>query len=491
MAFHAQHNQVKTRESFSNAKACRESIVRIPGRVYLVTCLLAETSAKIKQTNEGIEMLKEQIQEFPSQTKEKALCLMSLGKLCAKEGRASDAEIYYTQALDALVGMQQNHEHILRILECRIGISKALIMDNRVRDQAKKFLDEAFDSADELPASEKKVSFLEEIGELYRNCREIDRAQRCFDKALKTCKEESNVGKRLPVMEFKLELRLGDLAKKDGKKPAQRSHYDRAAEALRQHKATEQVNSSTIDLFLLLAVEYKSVDESEAIKLLLETLNVSEIVYGENKSNETITKILEQLSSMYIVGFTEENTMDYLSAALKYGERQLRMEMDLHSSNPFHEHISRNLTMLSFPSLHYRVSTDIVEHLFVEFLQNDKAPTNNTTKAAAARCFTSLGIMFYILGDLGKAETLNERASRLFGEIHESVEREKLPCETSCNIMKVILQSKERLPLQRKNLGSSIMEDMFKQLQSILDEDSNILENCRNGRENVEYHQDT
>jgi tetratricopeptide (TPR) repeat protein len=492
--WHAQHNrdtkQHKAWKSVSNAKACQENIVGILGRVK-VSCLIAKTLAEIKETNKGIEMLKNEVQNLTFQAEGKALCLKSLGKLCLEQDLASDAENYYTQALKVVVDMHDNLD-IFNILECRLGVSKAIMMDKR-ESEAKKVLHQAFSLAKELPASEKKRCFLEEIGELYEKLCDIGGAQQCFDEAVRTCNEESNVDKKLPIMEFRLELKLGELAKKDGKKPAQRSHYDRAAQALRRHAASGQVDSVTVHLFLYLALEYIKEDlPSEAIQLLLETLEVSEKVYVKNSSNGMVTEILEQLSSTYFA------TQDY-QASMKYTDRLIKMEMDLHFSNPFHEHISQSLMRLVFLSFQCPVSIDTVERAY-EFLsaQKDKASTNNTAKAATAIYFTCLGILFYTLDDLEKAETLKEIASQLFSEIHESVEKEKLLCEPTCDIMKEILSSKKILPSDKKKLLDSVMKEVIadarskvfehqkihkERLQSTLVEDS---ENCSKGRENVE-----
>jgi tetratricopeptide (TPR) repeat protein len=459
MIWHAQHNQEKALKSVSNAKACQENIDEIPGRVR-VSCLLAEILTEIKETNKGIEMLKEEVQKLTSEYRkeEKFLYLTQLGKLCLEQGLASDAENYYKQALD-----MQDNEDSFDMLLCRLGISKAIMMDNRV-SEAKKVLNQAFIVAKKLPASEKKVSFLEKIGVSYTKCREIGRARQCFDEAERTCKEESNDGKKLPIREFSLALNLGMLAKKardiDSVNPefgtqAERSHYDRAAEVLRQLVATGK--NDTIPLFLLLAEMYKTIHlYSEALRILLQSLKVSEKAYGGNHSNETVTKILKQISDSY---FLKKD----LEASIKYRKLLIRMEMDLHLSNPCHEHISLNLTILAMISFGKPVGIDTVKRAY-EFLlpaQNDKTSTNNTAKAAAARCFTSLGVLLYTSGDLEKAENLNEMASQLFSEIHESDEREKLPCETTCDLMKEILSSKTSLPLQRGKLFQSVAEDMM------------------------------
>jgi tetratricopeptide (TPR) repeat protein len=506
---HAQHNQEQAWESALEGKACLRKIAGVQVRVEM-TCHLAETLVKIQKTNEGIEILEEEVQELSSQSQmnEKAWCLMKLGKLYVEQGLASDAENYYKQALEVM-DMQDNKD-IFVILECRIGISKAIIMDNRV-SEANTILDKAFISAKKLPACLAKIYFLDDMGKFCENlvqdmgkfCENfgyIRRARECFDEELRTYKELSNVAKKSPFMEVLLELKLGKLAKKacaivsvdpEIAMQAQRSHYDRAAEALRQHLATGQVESSTFKMFSKLVAEYQLVDSSEPIRLLLEILNVSERVYGKNKSNETSIKKLEEiLSYTYFMA-------DDMQAFIKYRELLISKEMDLHLSNPFHQNISLNLMMLAFCSFQYRVGIGTVEraHKFLLFAQKDKAPTKNTAKIVAATCFTCLGILFHNLGDLEKAETLIAMASQLFSEIQESVEREKLPFKTTCDIVKKILPSQTFLPSDKYSIMKEVLADfdrfrehqkLHKERQDTLAEDSKISKNCSNGRENVE-----
>jgi tetratricopeptide (TPR) repeat protein len=489
VTWHVQDNQEQAWKSVSEGKACLTKIVGVKLRVKL-TCLLAETLAKIKEKHDGKTILKEEVQKLTSQSQEKALCLMKLGKLCFEQGLASDAENYYRQPLEVMIDMQDNKD-IFDILECRIAISKAIMMDKR-ESEAKKVLDQTFIFVQKLPASLKKISFVQDMGKLYENLRDKIRVRQCFGAAITTYRELPNAVKIFPLMGVSLEQELGKWAENacaissvdpEIAMQAQRSHYDRAAEELRQHVATGQVDFSTVDKFLSLVLQYTSVDVSEMRRLLWETLKVSEIVYGKNTSNEIVTKVLELLSNTYLM--TED-----MQDAIKYRERLIRMEMDLHLPNPFHEHISLNLMWLASLSFKYPVGVDTVLRAY-EFLlsaQKDKASENSTAKAAAIRCFTSLGVLFCTLGDLEKAETLNEMANQLFSKIHESVEREKLLCKTTCDIMKEILPSKKILPSDRKKLSESIRKAFAAlSLQDTFAEDLNTLENCSNGRKNVKF----
>ena len=480
--WYVQQNQEKAWKFILEGKACLRNIVGTKVRVKM-TCLLVEIIAEFKKPNEGIKILKEEVQKLTSQseTREKAPCLMQLGQLCFKQSLASDAENYYKQALEVLVDMRDN-EDIFNFLECSIGISKAIMMDNNRVSEAKIILNLAFISVEKLPASLEKLSFVWNMGKLYENLRDIICARHCFDEAFRTYKELSNTTGILPLMGSFLAQELGNCAKNacaigsvdpEIAMQAQRTHYDRAVEELRQHVATGQVDWFVVKTFLTLALKYMSIDLSEATRLLLETLKVSEIAYGKNKSNDMVAMILGQLSNAYCMA-------QDMQAAIKYRELVIRMEMDLHSSNPFHEHISLNLMMLACYSFQCPVGIDTVERAY-EFLlsaQKDKASTNSTAKVATARCFTSRGILFYTSGQLGKAETVNEMASQLFSEIHESVGREKLPCETTCEIMKVILSSKEILSSDMKKLIESFGE-------AIVALRRQTSANCNTGRENV------
>ena len=124
------------------------------------------------------------------------------------------------------------------------------------------------------------------------------------------------------------------------------------------------------------------------VKLLLETLKVSEIVYGANEANEEVAMILGQISDTYWM-------TGNMKAATKYRELLLRMEMDLYQVNPFHEHIFHNLTILSFHFLKTPGDIYTVERAYKLLLsaQEENGLTTNTSKAAAAAgSYTSLGV---------------------------------------------------------------------------------------------------
>ena len=445
--WHAQHNSQQAWRSAMNGQACLKNITGTQARV-MMTCRLAVTLAKIEKTNEGIVRLKEELSELKLhfQMKERADCMTTLAKLCADEGLKTDAEDYYKQALGILLDLR-NDQHILEIVECYIGTCRIIVGDDRRMAEASVLLGHALDLVKKMNPSKQKYSILKEIGELHERLCDFISARFCFEEALRALKEESNIAKKLPLVEIQLEVKLGETASKakitlEQRMQAERVHYDRAVEALRQHVATGQVDSTTATLFFSLASKFTQIDLNVKVKLLLETLKVIETVYGANKANEEVAKILGQISDTYWM-------TGNMKAATKYRELLLRMEMDLHQVNPFHEHIFNNLTTLSFYFLKSPGNIDIVERAYKLLLsaQNNYGIMTNTSKAAAAGCFTSLGVLFYALNDLEKAKTLKEMASQLFSEIEENVENEKLMWKTTSDVMKKILLHLQVFPL--------------------------------------------
>ena len=255
------------------------------------------------------------------------------------DGLAPEAKKYYSQALDI---QEKNDEHAFHDFECHIGILKATVMEDSVAKE-KPVLDKALlssamkspayyekcfifketgefcqsigeigdarlcylaalRSATELPASDEKCSFLKKIGKLFESISEIILAQQRYYEALKTYKKESTISKKLPSVEVDLEMCLGILAKKMfSVDSAQRIHYDRAAYILRQHVETGHVNSETVRMLFALAEVYMTIDRNETIHLLLESLKVSEIMYGEDKSHEMVTSYITTKAFTYIL----------------------------------------------------------------------------------------------------------------------------------------------------------------------------------------------
>ena len=475
-------------EAVLNALACRKDCTYPQTREKMIF-FVGYVLYRIKKSKEGIEVLEKELQTLTleSQVHEKFLCLKALGKLCLVQGRAPEAKKYYSQAIDT---QEENDEHAFHDLECRIGILKAAVMEDSVAKE-KPVLDKALlrsamklpadfvkcfflketgqffqskgevgdarlcylaalRSVAELPASDEKCSFLKETGKLFERISEVALAQQCYYEALKTYKKKSTICKKLPFLEVDLEMCLGKLAKKMIRTDsAQQAHYDRAAAILRQHVATGHVNSETVRMFLSLAEVYVTIDKNEAVQLLLERLKVSEIMYGEDKSHEMVTTSLQLLSLTYYLLGDMHNCM-------KCGERQIKMELEQYSSNPFLERIVTTLKRLALASFNVSSSKDSIERVSDFFLSslNEKTFLLNTTaaKTVAAKCFTFIAVLFYTSGDFEKAKSLNEKASQLFGKVEERIETESDSCREICYLMKTILSSETTLPSHRTEL---------------------------------------
>ena len=380
-------------------------------------------------------------------------------------------------------------------MECHIGIFKAVVMEDSVSkenpaldkalfssamklpaskrkcfflqdigefclsigevDDARLCYVEALRSAKEWPASYEKCAFLKDAGELCESISEIALARQCYDEALNTCREESKIVKKPPFVEIKLEMRLGMLGKKMfSVDSAQRIHYDRAADILWQHVATGHVNSRTVLMFQALAEAYGSIDRNEKIRLLLESLKVSEIVYGEDKSHEMVTTSLQELSRTYYL-------LEDIQNSMKYRERQIEMQLELYSSNPFVERILNSLMKWAFTSFEFPCGNNSIERVCDFFLSslNNKAYLLNTTaaKIVAAKCFTFIAVLFYTSTDFEKAKSLSGKASQLFGAVQDCVEAESDPCRETCDLMKTILSSEIILPSHRRQLYISVL----------------------------------
>ena len=488
-----------------NAQACWKDCTDTTRREIMIFHVI-ELLCKLKKLKEGIKLLKEELQKLTlkSQVQEKVLCLKALGKLCLEQGLAAEAKKYYSQAIN---NQEENDEHVFHDLECRIGILKAAVMEDSVANE-KPVLDKAFfSSARKLPASEKKCLFmkktgdfcksigeigdarlcyiaalrsskelldsyekcvfLKDIGKLCESISDIALARQCYNEALNIYKKESSISKKPPLLEFEIEMRLGmstvDLTR--------RIHYDRAAAVLEQHVATEHVDSRTVSMLFTLAGQYGSIDRNEEIRLLLESLKVSEIVHGEDKPQEIVTNLLHDLSRAYFLSGDLQNS-------IKYRERQIEMELQLHSSSPFVERMVNTLMQWAFTSLDVPCSKDSIERVCDFFL----ASLNNKTfllncKTVAAKCFTFIAVLFYTLSDFEKAKSVNEKASQLFGEVQESDETETDLCRETCDLMKTILSSEIVLPSHRRELFVYLFNICGHYSDSVLSEEERLSQN--------------
>ena len=474
-------------EAVLNAQACQNSCTDELTKKGIID-KIGMTLRRMKKSKEGIELLKEGFRKLTlkSQVWEKVTYLKELGNLCLEQGLAEKAKIYFLQAINA---KEKSDKYLAHDLHCRIGILKAVVLENSVSKEKLVFDKVLFSSVMKLTACGGKCVFFQHIGEIYRSIGELGYARRCYiqgltlakdlpasydlsaflngvgklcesisemalarecySEALNKYKEISNISSKLPFQEFYSEMKLGLLAKEICSiLSARQHHFDRAAVILRQHVATGHVDAETVFMFLSLCEEYRAIDRNEGTRLLLESLKVSEIVYGQDKSEEMVTTLLQLLSVWYCSLGDMQNSM-------KYGERLIEMELQLFSSKPFLARIVTTLVRLAFFSFYTSSSKDNIERVSDFFLSslNDKALLNTiATKTIAAKCFTFIAVLFYTSGDFEKAKSLNEKASQFFGDIQESVGTERDPCRETCDLLKTILSSEIMSPSHRTEL---------------------------------------
>ena len=471
--FRLQKSPEQAWEAVLNAVACREDSTHIQ-TIKGIVSLVAFTLCEIDKSKEGIELLEKELEKFTlkSQALEKLFYLKALGKLCLEQELVAKAKNYYSQVIDILD--KNTLEHDPCKLECHIGILKAAVMEDSVSNE-KPVLDKAFSSAMELHACIKTSSFLRKIGKLYQSMGDIDKARKCcfeafrsakelpasdeklsslkktgklcerisdfalarqcYDQALHTYKEEAKVSKKLPLEEIYLEMKLGELTKKIVNTDfIYRVHYDRVADILLLHVATGHVDLTAALKFQKLAEAYGSIDRNEEIRLLLKSLEVSEMVCEADKSPEMITTLLQKLSRAYYFLGDMQNSMDYK-------EQQIKMELEQYSSNPFLERILMALRKWALASIY--VPSDSVKRVSESFLYflNENAFFLNITdvKTIAAKCLTFLAVVFFKSHDYENAKSVSEKASQFFDEVQESVDNESDQCRKTCNLMKTIL----------------------------------------------------
>ena len=471
--FYLQKSPEQAWEAVLNAIACRKDWTHIHETKEIVS-IVGITLRRIEKSKEGIELLEKELQMFTlkPQAQEKFFYLKALGELCLEQELVAKAKNYYSQAIDT---QDKNmFEHNFNNLECRIGILKAAAIEDSVSNE-KPVLDKAFSSAMKLHASIRTCSFLRKIGKLYQSIGEVDKARQCcfkafhsakelpasdkklsclektgklcerisdfalarqcYDQARNTYKAEAKVSKKLPLEEICLEIKLGQLTKKIASIDlVSRVHYDRAEDIIQQHVATGHVDLAAVLILQGLAEAYGSIDRKEEIRLLLKSLELSEMVYEADKSPEMITTLLQKLSRAYYFLGDMQNSM-------KYKERQIKMELEQYSLDPFLERMLKALRKWALASIY--VPSDSVKRVSDSFLSflNDKAFLLNITgvKTIAAKCLTFLAVLFCKSCDYENAKSVSEKASELFDEVQESVDNESDECRKACKLMKTIL----------------------------------------------------
>lgn len=241
-----------------------------------------------------------------------------------------------------------------------------------------------------------------------------------------------------------------------------RMHYDQAGNVLRRHSASGNFHSTTVLLFMHLASKYGCIDLWEREKLLLEALKMSEEIYESDQVSETVANVLSSLSDVYF------ERKDH-ATAIEFLDRSLKMEMELHSSDPYHPHITQQISDISSLYLGCPGSKkleDAVQSLLT-FLESHKEEEMSINDAAKANYFVTMAnFMVVCLDDFARAETLNQMASDIFTTIQKTNAPVDVPLYTSlCDTMKRILEIWKAnpgvQPLVKMALSSGLLSSLF------------------------------
>ncbi|CAB3992255.1 tetratricopeptide repeat [Paramuricea clavata] len=404
----------KACKSAFDAKDCLQNIVDVEIKA-MITCTVAQTLVEVKRSEEAISFLKEELPALdPSKYDSdlRAFYLQTLAQICYKEELTSEASRYYTECLEILNVKKVN---IPGILNAHLAIANILHLTGAL-SEANSQLNEGWNHVLCMSDGDEKNGFMKKFADCWEKMGNIQQAQKCYSEVLTSlrCKHT----RKVPLFEFELMVKLGDLAKiasnekasylsAEQRQKAQRLHYDNAAAILRRHSASGNFNSSTILLFTLLADKYRSIDVFEQEKLLLEALQMCDVVYPPNGTSEITVDILCDLSEIHWDRSNTSKSCDYYIPAF-------RMEMELHSSDPYHQHITGKVPILAnlvFADSENKEIRSFVKQV-VKFIES--AQGEMVTHEQKANSFTSVSYLFMFLGDLAKSRLFYQKANEIF-----------------------------------------------------------------------------
>ena len=462
----------KAWQSVIDAEECLKNIVDVTTRARL-TCSVAETYLEVGKNEEAIKLMKQELDSLDSQSDSvvEVQYLNSLGQICMKQGFSEDAEHYCKKALEIL-GTRK--EYILYIVECLLNISN-ILLENDKSSEAISYVDDARKYISTMKANHEKCTFLKKIADCWEKLGEVYQARNCLEEALDICKD-SVVTSKVPLTELGLHVKLGDLAENvntaksshgevsvstEQIRKAKGFHYDQAAKVLRRHSASGNFNSTTLFLFTYLASKYHSIDLLQQEKLLLEALKMSEEIYTPGHVCENVASILISLSDVC------SQKEDYESA-FNYLDRSLKMEMEIHSSDPYHSHIWYQISNLFSLYLVYPCSKQLLDAILstVKFLECEEKVEGSINHANKANIFVGMAFLFVCLGDFEKAEKLNQAASDIFATINgNDVPKGTLLNTEICHLMRKFLEllkaTSDCGPLFKKILSSGLLASFF------------------------------
>ena len=459
--WHSLNNNKEGSEAAQTAKGYLPRMASAESRVAM-SCYVAWTFHELGASEEGMSLLNQEIQDLDVQcnSEKTAPCFATLGKICYEKRRAVEAESYHKKALKLFTAYSNNSTHVL---ECHLEVSDILVGNGKPLEGRKK-LEETRQYISRLKDQREKCNMLKEVGERWERFGEIYQAATCYIEALQLCKD-TTLGTNIPLTEFTLELKLGDLCgkgnvgkeakeyesyvTKEQRVAAQRNHYDRAGSLLQQYCTRGSLDTLIIELFLSLAFKYANIDLNEMEKHLLHGLEISNVLYTSVISNDMTSFILFRLFQCYFLQGEYSSAADVI-------ERSLRIEMDMHSSNPFHPHTCHRLVFFSFLSLlKSPTSKDtgkLLLKLYEDGLNDEKFPYSAVSvKANAAHCFTFLSLLLWCYHDRQQAQRLNNIALNLFEEIRgQGIPKNRSSSQIICNKIHAILE--------QPNSQSAVME---------------------------------
>ena len=483
----------KAWQSALDAEGCLKQINDAHTKTIL-SCTVAKTYFKVGRSEEALNLIKQQLQCLDSHSDAviKIRYLSNLGKLCQQQGLVTDSEYYYKKALEI---QRKSKDNMLDIVENLLAISNILLESGR-SSEAVSYIDEAWKYTSTETNRDKKCEFLSSIAECWEKVERFYLARKCLQEALEICRE-SVVTSKVSLIPFHVHIKLGDLAgnvssnavvgdsvSAEQVKSAKLAHYDRAAEILRSHLTSgNQFDSTTIVWFRCLALKYSSIDFSKEENLLLEALKISEEIYGSHGVSEVSAGILIDLSDVYYEKEDYGKATDFL-------DRSVKMEMEMHLSDPYHPHISRLISCLStlYVSLPGSKQLEDVLKRVVDFIElgNEKESPNSVAKA---NYFVSIAYLFVCLGNLNTAESYNEMANEIF----TAISRNPVPkgvffntkmYETTKRILGILKRPGSALSLQLMR-SSGLIASFFhvkntEVLSSVLTEETGIAKQLLN-----------
>jgi tetratricopeptide (TPR) repeat protein len=413
----------KACKSAFDAKDCLQNIVDMEAKA-MITCAVAQTLVEVKRSEEAISFLKEELLALDSSNCDsdlRAFYLHTLAQMCHEEELTSEALHYYTECLEILNVKKVN---ISGILNAHLAIANILHLTGAL-SEANAQLNEGWNHVLSMSDGDEKNEFMKKFADCWEKMGNIREAQKCYSEVLTALRFTHT--RKVPLFEFELMVKLGDLAKivsnekasyllsAEQRQKAQRIHYDNAAAMLRRHSASGNFNSSTILLFTLLAHKYRSIDVFEQEKLLLEALQMCDVVYPPNGVSEITVDMLCDLSDIYWDRSNMSKSSDYYIPAF-------RMEMELHSSDPYHQHITMKVPILAsllFADSENKEIRSFVKQV-VKFIESAQGQmVTHEQKANSANSFTSMSYLFICLGDLARSRLFYQKANEIFDKLEK------------------------------------------------------------------------